>query len=223
MTPDADAPAADAPALVEVAVPDDPRSWEDAGFVVQDGRVRLGPLAVRLGAPEVRLGFDGHTVTAFGGIPTEVIGAAPSVSAEPHPNGVDGFDHVVIMATDLDGVRTTLADAGLGIRRERPTRLGGSSMTQVFAFAGSVLLEIVAPSEPQADPVRGPLFQVWGFAANSADLDATVAWFDRHRPGACSPARPAVQPGRSIATVRRAMCAMALELAIMSPRASSKP
>ncbi|MEI2650761.1 MAG: hypothetical protein V9G12_01030 [Microthrixaceae bacterium] len=63
------------------------------------------------------LGFD--RPTDLDGAPSNVVAAPTEDAAPAHPNGIDGFDHVVIMAPHLDRVRAGVRAAGFEIRRER--------------------------------------------------------------------------------------------------------
>ncbi len=201
----------DAPVLLELHLGDDPAAWTRAGFTVVDGRVRLGALVLVCAADGSAplLGFD--RPTDLDGAPSNVVAAPTEDAAPAHPNGIDGFDHVVIMAPHLDRVRAAVRSAGFEIRRERPTRLGDAEITQLFVWAGPVLLEIVAPTT--GDDPGGPS-QVWGLAAISPDLDATATWFgDR-----ISSPRTAVQAGRRIATVRHRDVGIGVQLAVMTGR-----
>ncbi|MFN8052364.1 MAG: hypothetical protein U0Q22_13040 [Acidimicrobiales bacterium] len=205
------------PALVRLTIPDEPEAWAAAGFAVVDSSVRLGPLELVCDPSignEPSFGFDApHPLglDTLAGLAWETISpepAAPSTGAPPHPNGIDGVDHLVIMVPDLDVARDGLVGAGLEIRRERSATIGADAVTQLFAWAGDVLLEVVAPVG------RGTDARLWGLALTAADLDATAAWFgDR-----CSPPRDAVQPGRRIATVRHEILGMAFTLAVMDRR-----
>ena len=58
---------------------------------------------------------------------------------------------------------------------------------------------------------NGPAF-FWGLAFKVADLDATAAFLGEER---SSPPRPAVQPGRRIATLRRS-AGLAVPVALMT-------
>lgn len=201
----------DTPTLVELRVGDDPESWAHAGFVVVDGRVQLGPLSVLCAADgaAAMLGFD--RAVDLDGAPSIVAGATTEPGAPDHPNGIDGFDHVVIMAPHLDRIRTAVIAAGFEIRRERPSRLGDTEITQLFVWAGPVLLEIVAPTTGH-DP-GGPS-QVWGVAATASDLEVTTSWFGER----ISSPRTAVQAGRRIATIRHREVGFGLQFAVMSAR-----
>jgi hypothetical protein len=57
----------------------------------------------------------------------------------------------------------------------------------------------------------------WGLALLAPDFDATIAWLGPER---VSEPRPAVQPGRRIATVRRA-AGLALPVALISAAAKA--
>ena len=220
MSADESTAARGGPVLAAVRIADDPRAWSEAGFAVEGSTVRLGPLAIEC------TGAGDPTPPAFvfdrphpGGLADldgiEWVDGGPrdDASGGEHPNGIGEIDHVVVMATSLEGVRAALAAAGLEIRRERPTKLGATAITQVFAWAGDVLLEIVAPDDP-ATQSSDPASTVWGLAAIAHDLDATAAWFgDR-----ISAPRDAVQAGRRIATVRHRELGCSLQLAVMTPR-----
>lgn len=206
-----------APRLVGVAVGETVDRWSDAGFTVTDGRVRVGPIAVRPGTATP----DGLPALVFdrphpGGSET-LDGIAWLVDSEPiavappaHPNGIDGTDHVVVMATDLARVRTALVEAGFEIRRERPTTMGTAAITQLFVWCGDVVVEVVAPT---TEPTPGSA-RLWGLALTAPDIDATAAGFG----DACGAPKPAVQPGRRIATVHHRQFGLSTTIAVMTPR-----
>ena len=68
------------------------------------------------------------------------------------------------------------------------------------------LQEAIAPLQREVKAHR-----LWGLALRVQDLDRTLASLAPH----ASPARPAVQPGRRIATVRRS-AGIGIPLALMS-------
>jgi len=209
------------PALVGIALPDDPAVWRDAGFTVEDDEVVLGPVSMRLGAGAGAPGlvFDrSHPdgAPSFAGIPwTHSSVARAPVAA--HANGIDDVDHVVIMAPDGRAMRRAIDAAGFEIRRERPATIAGRSMVQLFVWAGDALLEIVTAAGPPAEAASessSSAASVWGIAVTAPDLDATAAWFG-DRAGA---PREAVQAGRRISTVRRDAVGCSIEIAVMSAR-----
>jgi hypothetical protein len=133
------------------------------------------------------------------GLPTTVAAdAGPNAASATgdhgpggHPNGVTHIDHVVVLTPDLD--RTTAAIGVLGIEARR-TREAGPGRLQRFFRLGEAILELVGPTEPRGD---GPA-RFYGLAFTVADIDATAD----HLAGRISSPRPAVQPGRRLATLR---------------------
>jgi hypothetical protein len=131
-----------------------------------------------------------------------------------HPNGVTAIDHMVAMSPDLDRSVRALQAAGLDLRRirEQPTPAGAPR--QAFFRLGEVILELVQePDEVVAarpNGAEGPA-RFWGLALLSDDLDRTCRQLGEH----CGTIRPAVQPGRRIATLRRS-AGLAVPVALMS-------
>ncbi|UGS36639.1 VOC family protein [Capillimicrobium parvum] len=179
-----------------------------------DGGCRVGTIRLALGA-----GGSGITAWSLRGIPataggsidglaTRVAGDDPPAPAPApaHPNGAVGLDHVVVATPDFDRTCGALQAAGLELRRVREA---GPTARQGFFLLGDAVLEVAGPREPDGD---GPA-AFWGLVAVTTDLDATCA-----RLGDLAGApRTAVQPGRRIATVRRA-AGLGTALAFMSPR-----
>jgi hypothetical protein len=134
--------------------------------------------------------------------------------APPHPNGVTALDHVVAVTPALDRTVAALQSARLDLRRVREEPTPAGAPRQAFFRLGEVILEVVqAPGDAieRSGGSDGPAF-FWGLAFKAADLDATVAMLGEER---CSPPRPAVQPGRRIATLRRS-AGLALPVALMT-------
>ena len=211
--------------MIAVRVGDDPASWAAAGFTTAGSSVVLPGVEIRCvgaGAPDApALVFDRAGWTGEAEPPADLDGIACSYerfdltdrSAAPtHPNGIGRLDHLVVFATSLDRVRSALAAHGLEIRRERSTQLMGAPAVQVFAWAGSTILEIVIPEGAPDAPSR-----VWGLAFEADDLDATAAWFGE----AAGSIRPAVQPGRRIMSLRHESLGFSLTAAVMSPHLSA--
>lgn len=139
------------------------------------------------------------------GLVTVPSGAPPREAAPPHPNGALRLDHVVVSTPDLERTLAALQDAGLELRRVRDA---GPTMRQAFLWVGDVILEVVGPQEPQGD---GPA-RFWGLVVVVADLDAACAALG----DLAGEPRDAIQPGRRIATVRRA-AGIGTALALMTP------
>jgi hypothetical protein len=153
------------------------------------------------------------------GLPTTVAAdAGPNAASATgdhgpggHPNGVTHIDHVVVLTPDLD--RTTAAIGVLGIEARR-TREAGPGRLQRFFRLGEAILELVGPAEPRGD---GPA-RFYGLAFTVADIDATADLLA----GRISPPKPAVQPGRRIATLR-AGDAVSVPVAFMSAEGRGAP
>lgn len=128
----------------------------------------------------------------------------PPPAPGAHRNGVTAIDHVVV--TSPDGGRTTAALEAAGLEPRR-TRTHGSRR-QTFFRLGPVILELVAPCEPDGS---GEPARFWGIAFTVDDLDATAALLG-DRIGSI---KDAVQPGRRIASLRRE-AGLSVPIAFMS-------
>lgn len=151
--------------------------------------------------------------TELDGLSTVRSERPPPQEPAPHPNGVTGLDHVVVITPDLDRTFAAFEAAGLKLRRirEQPTPAGAPR--QGFFRLGSVILE-VAQEPPEAIACAGgdhPAF-FWGLAFVVANLDQTVAFLGGARVGGI---RDALQPGRRIATLRRS-AELALPVALIT-------
>jgi hypothetical protein len=215
----ASASASAAPTIGEISLAEDSGRWERLGFTIDDGAVQLG--AVRLtfeGADAGRgiLGWSlrGAASSKLDGLPTVPWDLATPTAAPQHPNGVIAIDHVVAMSPQLDRSILALQSAGLDLRRirEQPTPAGAPR--QAFFRLDTVILEVVQePTEvidQRSTGANGPA-RFWGMALLASDLDRTVA----HLAEYASEIRPAVQPGRRIATLRRT-AGLTTPIALMS-------
>jgi hypothetical protein len=179
--------------LAALAIADPPERWRALGFTVSGGdRVLLGGVTLQLGAPG--RGVTGWTLAGaetegdICGLATTVTAAQPPVAPGPgHDNGATGLDHLVILAPDYEGTVAAFAARGMPLRRESER----DDRRQGFRRLGPAILEIV-----EASDLRGPP-RFWGLVVVVADLDALHA---RLAPHLREP-RPAVQPGRRIATL----------------------
>lgn len=218
--------------LAELALAADPASWADAGFTVDGDTCVVGAVRLRFVAADADArslhgaagGAGGGGVRGWGmaalasGPPGDLEGLATWEVAEPpefaradaHPLEVVRIDHVVVLTPDLD--RTVAAvEAGLGVplRRRRDGPSGsGTPAQQAFFRLGEVVLELV----------RGPadgVARFWGLAFEVASLDRAL---ERLGPERLREPKPAVQPGRRIASVRDA-AGLGLPVALMdTPR-----
>jgi hypothetical protein len=204
----------------ELAVADEPDRWAAASFAVQDSCCQLGSVRLRLAGPKQAAGagilgwsLRGIASLELDGLPTSRSESPPPPPPPAHPNGVLAIDHVVAMTPALDRTVAALQAAGLDLRRlrEQPTPAGAPR--QAFFRLGQEILEVVQEPDAVLERDGGPdrPARLWGLALRVQDLDRTLAELAPHT----SPARPAVQPGRRIATVRRS-AGLAVPLALMS-------
>jgi hypothetical protein len=213
----------------EIMLADDPGRWEDLGFAVRDEAVRIGAVRIALAGRDSGRGILGWSLRGvmsneLDGLPTTrsdhspatvVSGQPPPLAERPeHPNGVIAIDHVVAMSPTLDRSVRALQSAGLDLRRIRELPTPAGAPRQAFFRLGEVILEVIQePSEiieRRPDGANGPA-RFWGLALLTNDLDRTVEQLSGH----AGEIRPAVQPGRRIATIRRS-AALAVPVALMS-------
>jgi catechol 2,3-dioxygenase-like lactoylglutathione lyase family enzyme len=201
----------------ELVVGDEPLAWAALGFPVKDGACVLGDVRIRLaGVGEGLTGWSlrGHADGDLDGLPTER-SEGPAWNAPPlYPNFITAIDHVVAITPDLDRTVAALQSAGLDLRRVREEPTPAGAPRQAFFRLGAVILEVVQ-EPPEAIEQGGgadrPAF-FWGLALLSEDLDATVEMLGRR----VGDIRPAVQPGRRIATLRRS-AGLSVPVALMTP------
>lgn len=206
--------------LTELVVGDDPAAWERAGFAVEGDITWVGGVRIRLlgGAEQEQRGEDGGRGVrswGFADLPVDALDGlavhrAPSAppSGVAHPNGVVGFDHVVVLSPDLDRTLEAFTDVGLELRRTREVGTPDSPRRQMFFWLGEPILELVGPTTPSGD---GPS-RTYGLALTVADIDATAA----HLGESCGRVKDAVQPGRRIATLRHEAVGLSVPVAFMS-------
>lgn len=194
---------------------DGPGRWQDAGFTVAGDAVVVGPVRIRCtgdggGPNRWELATGSTDVTDdVDGIATAAAPDEPEAGPVEHPNGISGFDHLVLRSPDLDRTTAALGALGLDCLRVRDTRTGEEAVQQRFFRLGPVILELVGPPQPVGE---GPA-TIWGYALVADDLDATAAFLgDR-----LGPLRDAVQPGRRIATLRTRELGISVPVAVMSP------
>jgi hypothetical protein len=230
--------------IQELTVADEPATWAALGFAVESDACRVGSVPIRLTGRDTRgsaaSGLVGWTLRGaaserLDGLPTRRVDDAVSpvetaTGAEPagpdaasfagpvpaiHLNRITALDHVVAITPALDRTVAVLQAAGLDLRRVREEPTPAGAPRQAFFRLGEVILEVVqAPDDAieRSGGPNGPAF-FWGLAFKVADHDATVAAIGAER---CSGPRPAVQPGRRIATLRRS-AGLAMPVALMTP------
>jgi catechol 2,3-dioxygenase-like lactoylglutathione lyase family enzyme len=205
--------------LDELTVADAPSAWRQCGFAVEDDACVIGEVRIRLAPEEGAKGLTGWSLrgvesTDLDGLPTSrSVDRSPSEPAE-HPNGVVAIDHVVAISPDLDRTVAALEAAGLDLRRVREEPTPAGAPRQAFFRLGATILEVVQ-EPPEATARHGgdrPAF-FWGLAFVAPDLERTVAFLGADR---VSEIRPAVQPSRRIATLRRG-AGLGVPVALMTP------
>lgn len=204
----------------ELAVADEPGAWEALGFELDGDTVVVGDLRIRAAGADAGEGLVGWSLrgaagTELDGLPTRSSEREPPSAAPAHANGVTGLDHAVAITPRLERTIAALEAAGLDLRRVREEPTPAGAPRQAFFRLGSAILEVVQePADVAArnGPDRPAFF--WGLAFVAADLDATVASLGSDRVGEV---RAAIQPGRRIATLRRA-AGLACPVALMTPR-----
>lgn len=229
----------------ELVIADEPAAWAALGFAPDEaGRVELGGIRVRLAgraagsgvvelrvaglagerpdglpivaAPRERPAAGGDSAAAEGERPAadddhaaaddDHAAAAgdhaeeqPAVAASPHPNGATVIDHVVVFTDDRDRTADALAAAGGDVRR----RGGPPELPAPMAFVrfGELVVEVAQ---------AGGAARFWGLTIVVPELDPIAGPL-------VGAARPAVQPGRRIATVGVA-AGLSVALALITPR-----
>lgn len=197
---------------------DGPEAWQACGFGVDGGVCVVGGIRIRLGVDGEACGFVGWSLRDFNGaeldgLPTARSDRPPPGEQPEHPNGVTALDHVVAISPDLDRTVMALQRGGLDLRRVREEPTPAGAPRQAFFRLGATILELVQEPAEATERAGGdrPAF-FWGLAFIAPNLNATVAGLgDR-----VSEIRPAVQPGRSIATLRRS-AGLTVPVALMTP------
>lgn len=209
-----------APTLDELTIADPPGAWRACGFAVDGDLCVVGGTRIRLAGGAAGRGLAEWSLRDLGatdldGLPTARSDRPPPEEHSAHPNGVAALDHVVAITPDLDRTVAALESAGLDLRRVREEPTPAGAPRQAFFRVGAPILEVVQ-EPPEAieraggDTGRSAFF--WGLAFSVPDLDATVASLGER----AGEPRDAVQPGRRIATLRRA-AGLGVPVALITP------
>jgi hypothetical protein len=200
----------------ELTLADGTEPWSRLGFDVAGDGLQLGSVWLRLNGEGKGISswsLRGIATAELDGLPTRVSERPLPAPAGRHPNGVLALDHVVAMSPDLDRTVAALQAAGLDLRRVREEPTPAGAPRQAFFRLGEAILEVVQIPDDALERAGGrqaPAF-FWGLAMTVADLDATVAGLGED----AGSARPAVQAGRRIATLRRS-AGLGVPVALMS-------
>jgi hypothetical protein len=204
---DSESQVSSAATIDELVLADEPERWAALGFTVAAGCCQLGKVRVRLAGRGAGRGIlcwalRGIAGVELDGLPTIRSESSVPSSAPAHPNGVLAIDHVVAFSPALDRSVRALEAAGLDLRtiREQPTPAGAPR--QAFFRLGAEILEVVQEPDGVVERRSGPArpARLWGLALAVEDLDRAVEVLGPN----VGSIRPAVQPGRRIATLRRA-------------------
>jgi len=193
------------PTIDELSVADPPDAWSALGFEVDGDTSVVGDVRIRLAGQDAGKGLVQWSLreiegTELDGLPTTRSDRPPQREAPAHPNGVTALDHVVAITPALERTVAALEGAGLELRRIREEPTPAGAPRQAFFRLGATILEVVQEPPEAIERAGGdrPAF-FWGLAFLAPDLEATVDGLgDR-----VGESRPAVQPGRRIATLRR--------------------
>jgi hypothetical protein len=205
------------PELAALRIADSAERWAALGFTVEDDRLVLGGVDIRLGGEGK--GITGWSVRNIVGVDAvDGLATTPApeptglaVAGEPHPNGAVALDHVVVVTPDFDRTAAALERAGMPLRRIR--EVGGEPRSDPRAFRqgfrrlGPAILELVEAHGAPAGPAA-----FWGLVVIVRDLEALAARLGSQ----LSSAKPAVQPGRRIASLR-ASAGLSPRVAFMDP------
>jgi hypothetical protein len=204
--------------LEELTVADSADAWRGCGFSVEGDACVVGEARIRFAPEEGKRGLSGWTLSGAGSLELDGLPTArsegPSPSEAPaHRNGVTSLDHVVAISPDLDRTVEKLVAAGLDLRRIREEPTPAGAPRQAFFRLGSAILEVVQEPPEATERAGGdrPAF-FWGLAFVVPDLDASAAFLGDRASGP----RPAVQPGRRIATLCRG-AGLSVPVALITP------
>jgi hypothetical protein len=206
------------PELAELQIGDRALAWQALGFATGAEGAELGGIRIRFGTGVGDEGITGWTMIGIAareeidGLPTTALehAAAAARRGRPfvHPNGAVGIDHVVVTTPDFDRTAAALDQAGMPLRRTRTVGEGEAAFRQGFRRLGPAILELVEARQQPPGPAR-----FWGLVVIVSDIDALAA---RLGPERLSDPKPAVQPGRRIATLRRA-AGLSMAVAFIDP------
>jgi catechol 2,3-dioxygenase-like lactoylglutathione lyase family enzyme len=210
------------PTIDQLTLADDPDNWAALGFAVSDGECLIGAVRLCFVEPRQEAGILAWSLrevrgAELDGLPTSISERAVPARAPAHRNGVFAIDHVVAVSADLDRSVAAMQAAGLDLRRVREEPTPAGAPRQAFFRLGGEILELIqAPAEAleRDDGAHRPV-RFWGLALLVEDLDRAAELLAPH----VGQVRPAVQPGRRIATVLRS-AGLAVPLALMSPAPS---
>ena len=141
------------------------------------------------------------------GLRTRIVSRATCIDPTTSPLNVLGVDHIVVMTGNLE--RTCEAISAVTRSPLKRIRDAGGGVRQGFHRCGRVIIEVVQLPDIDAETSAS----IWGLVLNVRDLDQSIDWLG---PDVISAARPALQAGRRIATIKRE-AGLGVALALMTP------
>jgi hypothetical protein len=207
-----------APTIDELQLADDGANWAALGFDVAGDSCAIGAVRLRFSGVAAGRGIVGWSLRGLDsveldGLPTTISERALPSAAGVHANGVVAIDHIVAMSPAFERSVEALQAAGLDLRRVREEPTPAGAPRQAFFKVGREILELVQEPDDVIERSGGADHpaRFWGLALLVEDLDRTAGAMAPH----VGTPRPAVQPGRRIATVRRS-AGLAVPVALMS-------
>jgi hypothetical protein len=184
--------------------------WQRLGLQVVDDVALVDGVALRFVGGEP--GLHGWAFcnaptrpALIDGVPTAFIDV-PRGGGLDHELSVSGIDHVVVNTSSLERTCSAI-DAATGEPLKRVREIG--VIRQGFHRLDRVVIEVVESPQVTAD-----VASLWGFVLTIDDINEVC---DRLGPDVIGLPKPAVQPGRFIASVRPAV-GLGLPVAFLSPR-----
>lgn len=192
--------------LAGIGVPDAADAWMSLGCTVVDGAVPLANGALFLGGAGLVIAGADELPADVEGVP---LSTGDDVAPVAHESGIFELDHLVLLTDSLERTSVAVEQAlGLEQRRVRETE----TVRQAFhRFADTehgrgCIVEIV-----ESDRIERT--SLMGLVVNVHDLFDLA---DRLGPDVMGLPKPAVQPGRYIATIRRGV-GLGTAVALMTP------
>jgi hypothetical protein len=224
--------------IVELVLSSEPDRWRRIGLNVTDNGSQVGLVALRFtggsnGITSWTLSGNGDSngeagcddaddaaaaaaaanaaanAISIDGLPTRIVVPPGTVPVPPvHPLGASRIDHVVVTTSSLERTCGAIESAtGEPLKRVRDA---GPGVRQGFHRFGEVIIEVVERGDLPPDAATA----FWGLVlVVEGDLFEACAGLG---PDVVGLPRPAVQPGRLIATVRHEL-GLGLPVALMTP------
>ncbi len=194
--------------------------WQGIGLRIVDGESWIGGIRLRFDAPSTHDGgITSITGWQLGGCPTAAesidglatthedetwVDRVPEPAAWHNDLGATAFDHLVVMTSSLERTCQAIASAtGEPLKRIREA----GPIRQGFHRLGPMIVEVVESTQVTNDTAS-----FWGFVLIVDDLHDVAG---RLGPDVISLPKPAVQPGRFIASIRPGV-GLGLPLALMT-------